>query len=185
MGDTPSLLYLMDGDPANLGRQSWGGSFDKTTYSSHVVFDRTTSTADTVAFCTVVEFHLQGPNVQLLADSVCFWLETPYKQTVQKWAGYYLGNGHYGLKYVPKQAETVSYRLTSAIPGFPVQEGKLVVTNPWPGKHHATDYALGTNWYTDQASPQLYDGKIQGGKTVSKWRQEVLLAWAKRWVWLH
>jgi len=105
MGDTPSLLYMMDGDPNNPMRESWGGSFEKSGYSPRVVFDRVTSIADTVAFCTVMEFQLKGPAINIAADSVCFWMETPYKNTVQKWAGYYLGNGQYSLKYVPKQAE--------------------------------------------------------------------------------
>jgi hypothetical protein len=185
MDDTPSLLYLMDGDPNQPGRESWGGSFEKFTRSPRVVFNQVTTAADTVALCTVVEFQLPGPEITVPADSVCFWLETPYKQTVQKWPGYYLGQGRYGLKYVPKQAEVLRYRLTSTIPGFAAQEGTLVVTNAWPGKCQATDYALGANWYTDKADPRLYDGKIQGGKTVSKWRHAVLQDWAKRWAWLQ
>src|SRR5688500_11403800 len=174
MGDTPSLLYMMDGNPNNPMRESWGGSFEKLNRSPRVVFNRITSVTDTVAFCTVVEFNLEGPEINMPVDSVCFWMETPYKNTVQKWAGYYLGNGRYGLKYVPKQAEILSYQFTSEIPGFPTQSGKLVIDNLWPGKNNSTDYKLGDNWYTDKANPQLYDGKIQGGKTVAKWRSDVL-----------
>lgn len=184
MGDTPSLLYMMDGDPNQPNRESWGGSFDQINQSSRVVFDRITNITDTVAFCTIVEFHIKGPEINIPADSVCFWMETPYKNNTQKWAGYYLGNGQYAIKYAPKQAEVLSYKFTSDIPNFPKQEGKLVVENLWPGKPHATDYKLGANWYTDKADPQLYDGKIQGGRTISKWRTSVLLDWAKRWEWL-
>lgn len=89
------------------------------------------------------------------------------------------------MKYVPKQAEIVSYKFTSDISGFPVQQGTLAADNRWPGKNNATDYILGANWYTDKPDPQLYDGKIQGGKTVSKWRSDILLDWAKRWEWLR
>ena len=185
MGDTPSLLYLMDGNPDNPLKESWGGSFEKFHRSPRVVFNRITSVKDTVAFCTIVEFKLKGPEINIPADSVCFWMETPYKDTVQKWPGYYLGEGQYGLKYAPKQAELLNYKFTSHIPGFPVQEGKLVVDNRWPGKPHATDYSLGANWYTDKADPALYDGKIQGGKTISRWRRDVLIDWAKRWQWLR
>jgi len=185
MGDTPSLLYMMDGDPKNPLRESWGGSFEKFDRSPRVVFNRITNSTDTVAFCTVVEFNLKGPEINVPPDSLCFWMETPYKNTVQKWAGYYLGGGHYGLKYVPKQAEVLRYKFTSGIPGFPIQDGTLVVDNRWPGKHNATDYKLGVNWYTDKDDPQLYDGKIQGGKTVSKWKNAALLDWAKRWEWLR
>lgn len=184
MGDTPSLLYMMDGDPNDPMRESWGGSFEKIYHSPRVLYNRITTIADTVAFCTVVEFHLKGPRINIPPDSICFWMETTYKNTVQKWGGYYLGDGEFALRYIPKQAEVLSYQITSAIPGFPVQQGKIVVTNLWPGKSHSTDYQVGPNWYSDKADPKLYDGKIQGGKTVSKWREEALLDWAKRWAWI-
>ncbi len=185
MGDTPSLLYMMDGDPNDPTRESWGGSFEKFSHSPRVIFNSATNSTDTVAFCTVVEFHLKGPKINATADSVCFWMETPYKNSVQKWDGFYLGNGEYVLRYIPKQAETVKYKFTSNISGFSEQEGTLVVSNLFPGKTNITDYKLGDNWYTDKSNPQLYDGKMQGGKTVSKWRQEILLDWSKRWEWLR
>lgn len=184
MGDTPSLLYMMDGDPGNPFRESWGGSFEKTDHLPRAVFNRPTGIADTVSFCTVVEFHIKGPEINAHADSVCWWMETPYKNTVQKWAGFYLGRGEYALKYIPKQAELIHYRFSSTIPGFTAASGTLVVTNQWPGKKHATDYLPGNNWYTDKSDLALYDGKIQGGKTTAVWRQAVLADWASRWNWL-
>jgi hypothetical protein len=185
MGDTPSLLYLMDGDPNKPMRENWGGSFEPIKHSPRVVFKQTTTLADTVAFCTIVEFHFKGSKLKIPPDSVCFWMEVPYKDNVQKWPGYYLGKGDYAIKYAPKQAEILNYRFTSGIPELNGLAGKLVVSNLWPGKRHKTDYPLGTNWYTDKADPNLYDGKIQGGKTISKWRSEILLDWAKRWEWLR
>lgn len=184
MGDTPSLLYMMDGAPNNPTKESLGGSFEKLTYSPRVIFNRATSLLDTVAFCTVVEFHFKSVEINVPADSICFWMETTYKNKVQKWAGYYLGNGEYSVKYVPKQAEIVTYKFTSSIAGFIEQEGKLVVTNSWPGKQHSNDYKLGNYWFTDKSDTELYDGKIQGGKTISKWRNAILLDWANRWNWL-
>lgn len=47
------------------------------------------------------------------------------------------------------------------------------------------DYQLGNNWFTDKHDSNLYFGKIQGGKTISKWRDEILLDWSKRWEWLN
>lgn len=185
MGDTPTLLYMMDGNPNNPMRESWGGSFEKFNHSPRVIFNAATSITDTVAFCSIVEFHLKGPAINIPSDSVCFWMETTYKGKVQKWSGYYLGNGNYAIKYVPKQAEVLNYSFTSHIPGFPVQQGVLVVENLWPGKQHTTDYRLGANWYTDKSAPDLYDGKIQGGKTILKWRRDILLDWAKRWEWIR
>ena len=39
MGDTPSLLYMMDGDPNNPSKESWGGSFEHMKYSSRRIID--------------------------------------------------------------------------------------------------------------------------------------------------
>ena len=91
----------------------------------------------------------------------------------------------YVVRYAPKQSETLSYTITSPIPGFPEQSGQFVVNNDWPGKPQKTDYPLGAHWYTDRNDPQLYDGKIQGGITVKRWRNDALRDWAKRWTWLR
>lgn len=184
MGDTPSLLYLMHGDSDDPTGESWGGSFEKISRSAKAVFDRNTTLSDTVAFCTVVEYRFKGPEIRVTADSAVFWMEVPYGKTKQIWPGYYLGGGNYNIRYVPKQAETLHFEFTSQIPGFSIGKGQLVVSNLWPGKPNETDYLLGENWYSDSSDPGLYDGRLQGGKTILKWRNEVLSDWAKRWDWL-
>jgi hypothetical protein len=184
MGDTPSLLYMMDGDPNNPFKESWGGSFEKFNHSPRIIFNRNTTLADTVTVCSVVEFHIKGPQLNIPPDSACFTLNVKAGIGEQKWAGYYLGKGDYVVRYAPKQSENLSYTITSSIPGFSEQSGQLVVNNLWPGKLRKTDYPLGSTWYTDRSDPQLYDGKIQGGITTKKWRNEVLQDWAKRWAWL-
>ena len=184
MGDTPSLLYLMDGEPNDPLKESWGGSFEKFDHSPRIFFDRNTTIADTVTVCSVVEFHFKGPVINIPADSSCFTMTVQAKIGEQKWAGFYLGNGDYVIRYCPKQSETLTYKITSPIAGFVEQGGQFVVDNIWPGKKRSTDYMLGSNWYTDRSDRKFFDGKLQGGKTVSKWRNDVLMDWAKRWSWL-
>ncbi|MBD0364665.1 MAG: DUF5060 domain-containing protein, partial [Flavisolibacter sp.] len=185
MGDTPSLLYMMDGDPNNPLKESWGGSFEKFNHSPRMVFNRNTTLADTVTVCSILEFHIKGPEINIPADSACFTLSVKAGIGEQKWAGYYRGDGNYVVRYAPKQSETLSYNITSSIAGFPEQSGQLVVDNLWPGKDRKTDYPLGPHWFTDRSDAQLYDGKIQGGLTVKKWRNKVLQDWAKRCQWLQ
>lgn len=40
MGDTPSILYMMDGDPDNPMRDNWGGSYDRFNHSAGNGFSR-------------------------------------------------------------------------------------------------------------------------------------------------
>jgi hypothetical protein len=185
MGDTPALLYMMDGDPNNPLKESWGGSFEKFDHSPRIIFNRNTTLADTVTVCSIVEFHIKGPLLDIPADSACFTLSVKAGIGEQKWDGYYRGDGNYVVRYAPKQSENLSYTITSPIPGFPEQSGQFVVDNQWPGKRRKTDYPLGAHWYTDRSNAQLYDGKIQGGITTKKWRNDVLQDWAKRWAWLQ
>lgn len=185
MGDTPSLLYMMDGNPNNPMRENWGGSYVKFKHSPRVLFNGNTSIRDTVTVFSIVEFMFKGPVVNIPPDSACLTMTVKSEIGEQKWNGFYLGNGNYVVRYCPKRTETLSYKVTSNISGFKEQNGTFVVNNIWPGKPHKTDYQLGANWYTDRSNPELYDDIWQGGKTVLKWRTDALLDWAKRWSWLR
>ncbi|KAF2515672.1 nucleoside hydrolase-like domain-containing protein [Flavobacterium foetidum] len=185
MGDTPSLLYMMDGDPNDPTKESWGGSYVKFQHSPRIVFERNTSIQDTVPVFSVMEFRFKGPVVSMPKDSVCLTMTVQAEIGEQKWDGFYQGNGNYVVRYSPKRTEKLTYKITSSIPGFETQDGTFFVSNLWPGKHNPTDYNLGKNWYTDRQNPELFDGIWQGGKTVLKWRSDVLLDWAKRWEWLQ
>ncbi len=185
MGDTPSLLYMMSGDPDNPFGESWGGSFKKINRSSRIVFNRNTTVSDTVSLCSILEFHFQGPQINIPPDSACFTMTVQAGIGEQKWEGFYLGDGNYVIRYAPKKTETLTYKVTSDIPGFQEQSGEFVVDNIWPGKPRSTDYKLGANWYSDRPDASLYDGIRQGAKTVLKWRNEALLDWAKYWDWLR
>ena len=177
MGDTPSLLYMMNGDPENPLEESWGGSFEKSGFSPRTIFDRNTTINDTVAVYSVIEFHLNGPKVDIPIDTACITLRVDK----QDWDGYYLGEGKYIVKYSPKATATLTYEITSDLPGFKEQKGVFVVNNTWPGTIKPTDYTLGDNWYTDKQALDLYENQWQGSKTVSKWRNEVLKDWGTRW----
>lgn len=185
MGDTPSLLYMMDGNPDDPFKESWGGSFEKLNHSSRVIYKRNTTLVDTVNVYSLLEFRLKGPKITIPSDSACFTMTVQAKIGEQKWDGFYLGDGEYAIRYCPKQAETLSYKITSSIPGFEEQQGRFVVNNTWPGEKDADDYNLGANWYTDKANLNLFNEGEQGAKTVLRWRNQVLIDWAKRWKWLQ
>jgi len=76
----------------------------------------------------------------------------------------------YAVRHATYTLGTMPYTIVSAIPGFPIQEGKITIENVWPGKTRQTDYKLGDNWVTDKRDEDLFDKTLHGFKTVSKWR---------------
>lgn len=180
MGDTPSLLYVMDGDPNNPYKESWGGSFRKVTHTPRTVFDRLTTEKDTIEVCSVVEFRIKGPAVNIPADSACITLNIRN----QKWAGYYLGNGIYSVRHSTYYLGTLSYTITSTIPGFGEQKGAITVKNEWNDQASATSYRVGNNWYTDKNDPKEMHKGLWGYHTTARWRNDVMADWGKRWSWL-
>lgn len=177
MGDTPALLYVMDGDPDDPTGESWGGSFEPTRRSSRAVFHRPVTAADTVPVYSIIELHINGPvKDDISPDSVCFRMDIRN----QKWDGFYLGNGDYAVRHSTYYLGTLPYTITSDIPEFPCHEGAITVENLWPGRESATDYEVGANWYTDKADPALFWKKLQGAQTVLKWREAVMEDWGKR-----
>lgn len=180
LGDTPSLLYMMDGDPNDPTKESWGGSFVKFNRSPQIIFNRAATAQDTVPVFSIMEFRVKGPIIDVPSDSICMTM-TINKQT---WGGFYLGDGVYTVRHSTYTLGTLPYTIVSDISGFPNQEGAITIANVWPGKVRETDYKLGVNWFTDKSDEDLFYRNHQGFKTVSKWRIDAMTDWAKRWSWL-
>ncbi|NMA73107.1 MAG: DUF1593 domain-containing protein [Bacteroidales bacterium] len=180
LGDTPSLLYMMDGGPNDPEEESWGGSFVKLNYSPRIIFNGITTEKDTTQIYSTMEFNIKGPKIDIPIDSACITM-TIANQT---WGGYYQGDGIYTVRHSTYALGTLPYTITSDIPGFVTQKGAITIENVWPGEHRETDYQLGENWFTDKSDEDLSEDGLHGSKTVSKWRNEVMKDWAKRWSWL-
>lgn len=180
MGDTPSLLYMMNGNPDNPEGESWGGSFEKTNYSSRRIIDPKKEQKTNVPVYSVVEFKFKGKKQNLPKGSPCFNLLIDK----QNWQGYYMSKGEYCVRYSPKQTATLNYEITCDNAAFTPIKGILVVDNQWPGTPSPTDYKLGASWWTDRTKPSLFEGKWQGAATIGKHRREVLDDWAIRLGWL-
>jgi hypothetical protein len=180
MGDTPSLAYLMNGDPDNPMDESWGGSFAPIKCSSRTIFYANSTATDTVAAYAILEWRFKGPDLSIPQDSTCFTL----KVNNQIWPGYYIGEGMYGVRYSSKKPEIGTYLTTSNIPELDAQTGQYTSVTPWPGKVDPNDHVLGSNWFSDRPEPQLFIEEQQGARSIAKYREAFLLDWAKRWEWL-
>lgn len=181
LGDTPSLLYMMDGDPANPEKESWGGSFERYSYTPRRIFHHTTTAKDTAQIYSIIEWHIKSPvNNNLNVGDECITLNI----AKQNWRGYYLGNGNYMVRYSTYKTGTQPYTITSEIKGFPEQKGFITIDNAFPGKHHDTDYKVGFQWWSDRTDSALFHDGNQGAATIFKFRKEIIEDWGKRCSWL-
>lgn len=180
MGDTPSFLYMLDGDPENPMKESWGGSFVKVKQSARRVINRQLTERDTVPLFTVMEFRFKGPHIFAHEDSVVFTATIDKQQ----WPGYYVGDGNYVLLYSPKAPARLTYVLSSSIKDLDGLSGAFVVDGVWPGTDSADNYPLGDNWYSDRPEKEYSYGGWQGAATQKKWVPDIFEDWAQRLRWL-
>lgn len=181
MGDSPSVAHLLHGDPEAPGEPGWGGSFVPLNYSARRVFERNTTLADTVPVYTVIEWVFKGPESDLEVGAPCLDIEIDE----QHFDGYYLGEGTYLARFVPKNANTWSYRITSDIEGWETAEGQFVSAGAWPGPPHKDNITGLSTWWSDDPAEQHFVGQRQGAGTVARWRKQWLSDWAERWTWIQ
>lgn len=187
MGDTPALLYMMNGNPDDATQPSWGGQFEPMKSSPYRVSTKVAT--DTVPVYGVWELRLPMPKGVKKSKRPA----VPFVLTIdkQQWQASY-ADGCAVVRYAPKSAMSepastrLRYQLSSDIPTFNGLEGTLVVTDQWPGHTQtSTDIPLGSHWFTDVKDPAQRAGSWQGAKTVSRWKPAVLHDWATRWLWLN
>lgn len=201
LGDTPSLLYMLQGNPDIPEALSWGGKFVRTSYTPRTVFYGATTAQDTAQICGIIEWQLKGPKRNDIAiDSACVTLDIRN----QKWKGYYKGNGLYVLRHSTYYTGTLDYTITSTVKGFKPITGQITVENNWkrnssksqvPGSkpqstcsklnaQSSTDLRVGYNWWTDSYAPEDFWHNHAGANHQVMVREEVMRDWAKRWSWL-
>lgn len=182
MGDTPSLLYMMDGDPDDPARPNWGGRFEPMKSSPYRIYRGVTAPTDTIPVYGIMELRFALPETlnSGARPAVPFILSIDGQQ----WNGEYL-DGYAAVRYSPKAPATLRYALASDIPELDGLEGAITVSGLWPGTSEAaSDIELGNGWFTDVSDPDAFAGQWQGSRTVGRWREEALRDWADRWNWL-
>ena len=180
MGDTPSVAYLMHGEPHHPSGESWGGSFVPLTHSSLRVHHRPTTQADTVPTFSLQEWVFTGPAPDK-PDQVPFWLEIANQQ----FEGEYIGQGLYKVRFVTKSPGNWEYSTISNIKELHGLSGQFVSADPWPGQPHEQDILSLKHWWSDDPHPENFEDGHQGAKTIFKWKKEFFMDWAERWAWLE
>lgn len=175
MGDTPSVAYLLRGNPEDPASPSWGGQFIPVHARPNAVFHRNTTKNDVVEMFSLVEFVFKGPEIEIDRDKSVFTMIVKG----QEFAGYYTGDGEYRIRFMPKSIGDWPYLIKSEIPELDGQTGEFVSVAE-SNVSRGRDPLLLPNWWSDILDPDLKDGIIAGSKTVNRWREDFLRDFQKR-----
>lgn len=179
MGDTPSVAYLLQGDPEDPSGPSWGGSFVPMSHSSRRLYTWPSVTTDTLPTFSLMEWEFKGPAQSTEPDEPVFQLEI----ADQLFDGYDAGGGVYRVRFASKGKGRWDYVVHSNLDGLGGVSGTFVTVDPWPGERRLGDFDV-TNWWTDSNEVGSFDGGHQGAGTVSRYQREFMNDWALRWEWL-
>ncbi len=176
MGDTPTVSYFLKGNPENPLDDSWGGRFEKVYNRPEAYFDRDTTIDDKVEIFTVIEYTFKGPSIEIDdMDRSAFMM----KVREQFFEGFYVGNGIYKIRFMPKSMGVFEYEIISDIKELTIHKGAF--TSIGENKENRSEQGQHlTNWYSDILEEEYRDGYICGGKSVSNHRKEYLDDFARR-----
>ncbi len=173
MGDTPSVAWLLRGDPAQPFQPGWGGRYVRAWTRPYVRFDRITTAEDRMEHFGILELVLPlgaGAPSEPVAHLV---IEN------QALVGHFDGEGAVRFRFSPKDAKTYRYTLRSNAPALDGLTGAITAVSPSPDLALQPDPAR-PQWWTDDPSPELAEGVHHGARTVSRWREAFLRDFAGR-----
>jgi hypothetical protein len=173
MGDSPTVAWLLRGEPALPFQPGWGGRFVRAWTRPYVRFDGLTTAADRVEHGGILELVLPvGPGAPS-APEARMEIEN------QKLAGHFDGAGAVRFRFCPKEAKVYRYTMRGNVPALDGLAGEITSAPVPPEAALAPDPRF-PNWWTDDPSPALAEGPYQGARTVSHWREAYLRDFAER-----
>lgn len=173
MGDSPTVSWLLRGDPAQPWQPGWGGRYVRAWTRPYVRFDRLTTAADRMEHCGIMELVLPlgsgapaQPEARMVVEN-------------QSLIGHADGSGAMRFRFCPKDPKAYHYTIRSNVPSLDGRTGEITAVVP------AMDAALAPdpkfpNWWTDDPSPAVAEGPHHGARTVSQWREQFLRDFAAR-----
>ncbi|WP_182866600.1 nucleoside hydrolase-like domain-containing protein [Rhodopirellula sp. JC639] len=172
MGDSPSVGWLLQGDPHDPMCPGWGGCYVRAWKRPYLRLERMPSESDRIEVFGVFELALP------IGD------DAPHSPTFlkvenQRLSGYVAGDGTMRFRFCPKAAKAYHFRIESDTKTLDGLTGSITAYSPDPKIATTPDVQL-PNWWTDDLSPSVSEGPHSGAKTVSRWREQFLGDFADR-----
>lgn len=173
MGDSPSVVRLLHGDPDDPSKAGWGGKYVPVWDGRKTVFTHLTTEADHVEVFGVTEFALPVPAGMTSKNTAKLLVEGRMPAEGSN-------DGHV-LRFLfsPRDAKVWAYQIRSDFAGLDGQSGKFTAVPPSP-ERTSRPSSVHPNWWIDDPDPAAAEGVQPGAKTVSRWRHEFLDDFAAR-----
>ena len=172
MGDTPTVSWLLRGEPTKPEADGWGGHFVPVkNMPACILHHPITVDAPTEVFAET-KLVFPGP-VIAPTDAPVFMLECRN----QFFEGFYTGSGEYRIRFVPKETGDFFFVLRSEIKALDGLTGTLRALAEIPASRESGNL---TQWWSDDLAPEYSEGRHRGAKTVNRWRVEFLTDFAAR-----
>lgn len=172
MGDTPSVAWLLRGDPSDPSQPGWGGRFVRSWKRPVATFDRVTTAADELAEFGILELRLPLGPAPPSAPEAFMDVEN------QALRGFADGD-RMVFRFSPKASRRYSYSIRSNVAALAGLAGEVTAL-PTPPSFAAQVDATLPHWWTDDLAPELAEGPHVGAKTVSRWRRDFLTDFSRR-----
>ncbi len=173
MGDSPSVGWLLRGDPEDPTSAGWGGQFVKAWARPHVVFDRLTTQSDNMEQFGILDLRLSFDPSTANSPTATMAIGN------QKIKGYLLAPDTMQFLFCPKNATKNSYTITSNVPALNGKKGAITSYLP-PASNKNNPAPDLPNWWTDDPSTNLIESGHLGVKTLNPYREDFLGDFAKR-----
>lgn len=173
MGDSPTVAWLLRGEPSLPFQPGWGGRYVRAWARPYARVDRLTTAADQIEHCGILELVLP------LGDNAPTQPEATLLIENQALVGHLAGDGTVRFRFCPKETKTYRYTLRSNVPALQGAAGQLTVVAPARDAPLAPDPSR-PNWWTDDPSPALTEGPHRGARSINQWREAFLTDFAAR-----
>lgn len=174
MGDTPTVTWLLNGNPENPEADGWGGRFVPVNDMPCMALHHPV-TADTPSeVYGMTELIFSGPVIEPTEKPV-FQFET----RGQRFDGFCTAPGEYRIRCVTRETGDFPYVIHSDIPALDGLHGLIRMLEENPVKRHTATGNL-THWWSDDLSLACSENEVRGARTVNRWRREVLIDFAAR-----
>jgi hypothetical protein len=173
MGDSPSVGYLLHGEPEDPSQPGWGGRFVRVWDDRKTIFDRLTTAADQAEVFGVVEFALPVPAGMTASHSARMLIDNRIPAVGTR------EGGSLRFRFSPRDAKVWPYTIQSGFTGLDGKSGRFTAVPPPLGRTEQPS-ARHPSWWIDDPDPAAAEGVHPGARHVSRWRAAFLADFAAR-----